>query len=46
MTLNDYSKAQINNQLYGGAAGQKLGINIIGKIGFWNFLNQLEVWKI
>ena len=30
MTLNDYSKAQINNQLYGGAAGQKLGINING----------------
>ena len=28
ITLNDYSKAQINNQLYGGAAGQKLGINI------------------
>ena len=37
MTLNDYSKAQINNQLYGGAAGQKLGININGENWFLKF---------
>lgn len=43
MTLNDYSKAQINNQLYGGTAGQKLGININGENLFLKFLNQLEV---
>ena len=37
MKLNDYSKVQINNQLYGGAAGQKLGINLNGENWFLKF---------
>lgn len=45
MTLNDYSKAQINNQLYGGAAGQKLGININGENLFLKFFKSTRSMK-